>query len=209
MPIPSFLPIQHRAATTTGPAGQDDQRHSIVWSTGAQVRRISFDDGQEYDEILCMDDGCDLTRLNSGAPVLNSHQSYGLNNVIGVVERAWIKGGVGYGQIRISPRPELAGIRADLASGILKNLSVGYEIREIGIEQRKGRPPLMRVRKWQPLEVSIVPVPADAGAQVLRSATRTFPVRVLSGDHPARRPSIRELEQRILNQVAAGGRIAA
>ena len=204
--LPATLPLQYRSAAIgrPGPAG----RHQVIWSTGAAVRRLDLD-GELFDEILDMN-GVNLARLASGAaPVLDSHRADDLNNVIGVVERAWIAAGAGYAEIKMSERTELAGIRADLAAGILRHVSVGYSIDEIKVEARKGNKiPVLRAIKWTPHELSLTAIGADPGARVIRSAgSGGFPLKVISQAQAADR--LRRLEQAVFQQVAAGGRIAA
>lgn len=198
--LPATLPLQVRSGAISKPA-LGDGRHELIWSSGAAVRRIDFD-GQVFDEILDLD-GADLTRLNNGAPVLDSHRSWNVGNVIGVVESASVRAGRGYATIRLSDRPEVAGIKADIAAGILRNVSVGYSIDEVKTEARKGKPPIMRVTRWTPLELSVVSVPADPAARIVRATDpRTFPLRLVSGDQPARRPTVAELQARIMHQVS-------
>jgi hypothetical protein len=63
----------------------------VVWSTGAAVRRRDPWTGKRYDEVLSLKEShVDLSRLNGGAPLLNTHGAWDLSDVIGVVERAWI-----------------------------------------------------------------------------------------------------------------------
>ena len=63
----------------------------MVWSTGASVRRRDPWTGRVYDEVLSLDaTHVDLSRLNGGAPLLNTHGAYDLEDVLGVVEAAWI-----------------------------------------------------------------------------------------------------------------------
>lgn len=183
------LPLQTRLAAIrrlTPESGVNDvaDRYEVTWSTGAQVRRFDWWEGEEFMEELDLS-GADLTRLNAGAPVLDSHQSYGLSHVIGVVERAWVDGDAAKAEIRLSDRPEVAGIRQDVASGILRNLSVGYAISEIEHikSSERGMPDLVRVTRFEPLELSIVPVPADHGAQFKRDGTAAaFPVTIRSAE---------------------------
>jgi hypothetical protein len=184
------LPLQTRLARIERPSeAAAGTALEVVWSTGAQVRRYDFWADEVFMEELDLA-GADLSRFNAGAPVLNSHMAHGLANVIGVVDRAWVDGGQGHAEIRLSDRPEVAGIRADIAAGILRNVSIGYAIH--GMErqkaERKGEPDLVRVTKFEPLELSIVPVPADAGAQLRRDGTPPeFPVTIrgfdMSDDH--------------------------
>lgn len=185
------LPLQSRLARIDRPSqAAAADTFEVIWSTGAQVRRYDWWEGEEFYESLDLA-GADLTRLNAGAPVLNSHASYDLTNVIGVVERAWVDGNEGRAEIRLSPRPEVAGIRADIAAGILRNVSIGYAIHEIErtAATRQGDPDQVRVTRFEPLEISLVPVPADAGAQVRRDgAPALFPLTVRSQEEPVMPP---------------------
>ena len=80
------LPLQSRLARIDRPSqAAASDTIEVIWSTGAQVRRYDFWEGEEFYESLDLA-GADLTRLNAGAPVLNSHASHDLTNVIGVVE---------------------------------------------------------------------------------------------------------------------------
>lgn len=147
----------------------DDARTvEVVWSTGARVERADFWTGERWLEELSMDSGAvDLSRLNAGAPLLNAHSSYDLSDQIGVVERAWLDGKNGRALVRFSPRPDVAPIVADVKAGIIRNLSVGYRVQKwVTTDPVNGGPKLKRAEAWTPYEVSFVPIPADAGAQV-------------------------------------------
>lgn len=169
--------IQIRLATFAPSTVNADARTAeVTWSTGAKVRRYDFWDGESFNEELVMQ-GANLSRLNAGAPVLNSHSNTLLNDVIGVVERAWIIGNEGRALVRFSERDEVAPIFADVKAGILRNISVGYSIDKVERVRatEKGALDTMRVTEWTPMEISLVPIPADAGAQV-RGETRLFPI---------------------------------
>ena len=87
------LPLQTRADVRLQPETIDAEARTVevLWSTGATVRRRDLWTGKRYDEVLSLDPRhVDLSRLNSGAPLLNAHGAFDLANVIGVVERAWI-----------------------------------------------------------------------------------------------------------------------
>ena len=165
-----FLPTQLRAASVA-PATYNaaDRTVEVVWTTDARVRRMDQWSGQAYDEELAVDTSAiDMTRLNSGsAPVLNTHSSYTLDDVIGVVERAWIVNGEGRAMLRLSERVEVAGIVRDIELGIIKNISCGYNVRKYEIINAANRldggtVPLYRAVDWEPAELSFVPIPADA-----------------------------------------------
>jgi phage head maturation protease len=153
---------------------EDTNTIQVVWTTGAAVRRPDYS-GEEYDEVLSLDPGAvNLDRLNAGAPLLDTHQDGEAANIIGkVVEgSAKIEDGRGIATILLSKAADVANTVQKIIEGTARNLSVGYWI-EHSVRQ-DGDPPTVLVDKWQPLEISIVPVPADPGAQV-RSTHRRRP----------------------------------
>lgn len=137
----------------------------LVWSQGADVTRTDWWTGKRYIERLSMDTAhVDLSRMQQGAPVLNTHSRYDVRDVIGVVERAWIEGGEGRALVRFSEREDVEPIWRDVKAGILRNVSVGYVVRKYEITENANELPVYRAVDWQPFEVSMVPVGADAGA---------------------------------------------
>ena len=188
------LPLQTRLATFS-PATIDESARTIelVWTTGARVRRYDYWEGRAYfEELTVSADAVDLSRLNSGAPLLNSHAAYDLSSVIGVVERAWIDGSEGRALVRFSERDEVAPILADVKAGILRNVSVGYQVRKYQIEEADGALPVYRAVDWLPMELSIVAIGADAGAGTRssqsNSATRTMPCEFSTRANAAQPP---------------------
>lgn len=194
-----MLPMQRRAAPVQ-PATADAEARSVevVWSTGARVRRFDWWTGRHYDEELSLEPGhVDLTRLENGAPLLNTHGAYDLAGVIGVVERAWLAKGPeglqeGRAVVRFSDRQEVAPIWRDVLAGIIRNVSVGYAVRKYEITKEEGKPDLYRAVDWQPLEISLVPVGADAEAGTRNHPSAdTFPCAfVINRAEPAHNQEI-------------------
>jgi hypothetical protein len=155
------------APATFDPA---DRTVEVVFTTGADVARRDPWSGERWTERLEVSVAAvDLSRLNAGAPVLDSHRAGELRNVIGVVERAWITGGEGRALIRFSDRPEVQPIVEDVRNGIIRNVSAGYWVEPDAWQEIEaaGNGPRIRVAKrWVPAELSLVPIPADARAQV-------------------------------------------
>ena len=133
-------------------------------------------------------DAVRLDRLNNGAALLNSHQSADLSNILGVVERAWIENGEGRARVRFSERAEVEPVFRDVASGIIRNVSVGYQVHRWSdpIRSADGQPPTYRALDWEPMELSLVGVPFDAKAQT-RSFTASPPMTddIQAGGDPA------------------------
>lgn len=157
------LPMQTRAAVV-GTADAEARTVELVWSTGAGVTRYDYYEGRRYREELSLDpQHVDLSRLNSGAPLLNTHGAYDLSDVIGVVERAWIDNGEARAIVRFSDRADVEPIWRDVQNGIIRNVSVGYSVRKFEIEEADTLP-VYRAIDWLPMELSMVPIGADAGA---------------------------------------------
>lgn len=198
------LGLQMRAEVRLMPDSVDEATRTVemVWSTGASVRRRDSWTGRVYDEVLSLDAAhVDLSRLNGGAPLLNTHGAYDLDDVLGVVEAAWIdtRSGtpVGRARVRFSEREDVAPIWADVRSGIIRNVSVGYAVRTYEITEEEGRVPVWRAVDWQPMELSAVPVGADAAAgfraqDAPARASPLMPCELIRRTPPAAPPLIEE-----------------
>lgn len=161
------LPLQTRLAVIQPATFNAEARTvEVVWTTGASVRRYDFWSDETYDEELEISAAAiDMARFSTGAaPVLDSHATRGLENQLGVVERAWIDGNVGKATLRLSQREDVAGIVADIAAGIIRNISVGYSVQQYQITRSPGQVAVYRAVRWTPSELSFVTVPADPGA---------------------------------------------
>ncbi|MFN3326842.1 MAG: prohead protease/major capsid protein fusion protein, partial [Bryobacteraceae bacterium] len=107
-----------------------------------------------------------MGRLASGAaPLLNGHRDFTVDDVIGVIARAWIENGQGKATVRFSKRADVDPVWQDVQDGILRNASMGVAIHAIEDVTPQGA--AMRqvlVTDWEPEEVSLVPIGADPGA---------------------------------------------
>jgi hypothetical protein len=183
------LPMQTRLAPVAS-IEAETRTVEVVWTTGASVRRrrwTGFDTAIDYEEILVVSrEAVDLSRLDAGAPVLDSHSQWTTRAIVGVVERAWIDKGEGRASLRF-PKPgvdEAADrLFALVTDGIVRNISVGYRIDKVRVErpERVGEPERWFVERWTPHELSFVAVGADPGAQV-RTADEapTFPFELVT-----------------------------
>ncbi len=100
-----------------------------------------------------------LDRLNDGGPWLKDHFR---DEQIGVVERAFLKDRKGMADARFSKNPGPEEERVDVEDGIRRNVSVGYLVHRMVLEESSDEDgDTFRVVDWEPLEVSNVAVPAD------------------------------------------------
>lgn len=157
-----------RAALQPSTYKADDRTVEMTWSAGARTLRVSAFEGPITEELSMDPLHIRMDRLQSGAPLLKDHDMTSIESVIGVVERAWIANGEGRAVVRFADDPAVEPILAKVQSGILRNISVGYRVHKYEIQEPKtrGELPLFRAVDWEPMELSIVPVPADPSAQI-------------------------------------------
>jgi hypothetical protein len=157
-----------RAAFAPETYNADKRTVEMTWTTGAAVKRYDWDRDRYYLEQLNVStDSIDFTRLNNGAPLLANHDAYSLNSVIGVVENAWVDNGHGKATVRFSERDDVKPILQDVQDGILRNISVGYRVDQYDItESTHNQLPVYTATRWTPMEISLVTIPADSGAQL-------------------------------------------
>lgn len=184
---PTAMPLQTRAAPIDA-VDAEKRVVTVVFSTGAAVRRRRFtgwDTSVPFDEVLLVSrTAVDLSRMNAGAPALDSHSTYSTFSQVGVVENARIEGGKGLCDIRFpSLGVDAAADRmfAMVEQRIIRNISVGYIINEVRIvaPEKAGEVEQRIVTRWTPYEASFVTVPADAGAQVRAADLDVFPFAVI------------------------------
>lgn len=122
-----------------------------------------------------------LDRLNGGAAVLANHDRYTAVGdtplaSIGAVEHAWLEGDRLMADLIISRREALADLRQDIADGLIRNVSIGYQIGERTLTKAyDDQPNEYRVTHWTPFEISLVDIPADATVGLGRQSAEKDP----------------------------------
>lgn len=152
--------LTRRAALEPTTLDEAARTVDVVWSTGAGVRRR--DAAGLYEERLSLDPAhVDLAHF-VGAPVLDGHRQESVDRILGVVTAAHVDG-VAHATLKFSERAEP--VWRDVRGGILRHVSVGYVVDQWQDSRAGG----LRVRtavRWTPKELSLVAIPADAGATV-------------------------------------------
>ena len=99
----------------------------------------------------------DMSRLNTGAPLLFQHDA---DKIVGVVERAYIKGKRGFARVRLANNELGREMQELISDKIIRNVSFGYKINELEAD-KSTNPVTYRATDFQPFEISLVTVPAD------------------------------------------------
>lgn len=107
-------------------------------------------------------------RLRSGANLLMDHDT---RDVVGVIESVEIGADrVARAVVRFGKSVRAEEVWQDVRDGIRRNVSVGYMIHKAVLVETVDGVETYRVTDWEPFEVSLVSVPADASVGVGRSA---------------------------------------
>lgn len=155
---------------TDPPEPETETVVEISISSEQPVERWDWRTGKLYDEVLGHGDGeIDLSYARDGLPFFVNHDA---RDMVGIIEGIRLDGDRKLrGQVRFSKSERAREIEQDIADGIRKKISVGYDYDETNYTETavNGRA-TRRVRGWRPLEASSVPIPADYDVGVGRSA---------------------------------------
>lgn len=162
-------PLSIRAAI--GTANDEERTVEVTFTTDTPVERYDWATGQRFLETLSMDPAhVRLGRLNDGGPVLDAHSAWSVSDQLGAVVPGSVslKKKEARATIRFSMRDAVTPIWQDVRDGILRSVSVGYRVyryEETAAKTNGNKLPLRKAIDWEPFEVSMVPIPADAGAK--------------------------------------------
>ncbi len=117
-----------------------------------------------------------MNRAKRGLPLLINHNRDGQ---IGIVEDISLGGDrKGRGKARFGKSAQATEIFNDVLDGIRKDTSVGYRIHEMVLEKQEEDLATYRATDWEPMEISLVAVPADIQVGVGRGEGDEFEVKV-------------------------------
>jgi hypothetical protein len=140
----------------------------VVWSTGARARNFVPSLGLITEELDMAPSAVRMDSLRSGrAPVLNTHRRGDARDVLGRVTAARLEAGRGHATLQFSTAADVEPVWQRIADGTLRAVSVGYRVHRYdqAPDAATGQT-IHRAVDWEPFEISIVPIPADAAAVV-------------------------------------------
>lgn len=140
-----------------------------------------------------------LERIQTHGPLLVQHNP---DDQVGVVESVSLDSDrVGRAVVRFGGGQRAQEIFQDVVDGIRKSISVGYAIHAMVLESEEDGVPTYRINDWEPLEISIVSIPADLAVGVGReqpqsevtttvtssqaTTTTTMPPEIITAPTPA------------------------
>ncbi|MCW1839446.1 prohead protease/major capsid protein fusion protein [Prosthecomicrobium hirschii] len=161
-------------AVRFAPASYDATAHTVeaVLSTGAPVTRWGIT------EVLAVSpEAVDLGRVGLGqVRLLDSHNQYELDAILGMVESVRFEGPALIGRIRFSDTARGQAAEAMVRAGTATGISIGYRVETWTLTQSQPDQgtEIWTATRWELLEVSLVSVPADPLALV-RAASPAAP----------------------------------
>jgi HK97 family phage major capsid protein/HK97 family phage prohead protease len=174
MPLKTAVPESLQRHLHSGRAERALLVDRAAVDEAARTATLAFASETPYErywgvEILdCTTTSMRTSRLRSGANLLCDHDA---KDVVGVIESVEIGADrVGRAVVRFGKSARAEEVWQDVVGGIRRNVSVGYMIHKAQLVETKDGLETYRVTDWEPFEVSLVSVPADATVGIGRSA---------------------------------------
>lgn len=165
-----------RAKVDVSTFNRDKRTVEVTFATETPVRTYDWEVGTFKEVLSCDPAHVNLTRMKSGAPVLDNHMKYGevRKLVVGVVEDAWIAENMCRARLRFSQSEADTDLMEKVAEGVITGVSAGYDVYayELTRATLEGELPTYKAVNWEPTEISFVPVQADINSRT-RSENNT------------------------------------
>ena len=154
----------YRSATVArGAIDAEARTVDLAFSSEAEIERYFGIEILSHDK-----DAIDLERLKNAAPLLVDHDP---TDQVGVIEEVWIGADrMGRARVRFGKSARAEEVFQDVVDGIRQLVSTTYAIKELKLtEEHDDARDVYTVTRWEPLEISIVSIPADVSVGVGRS----------------------------------------
>lgn len=185
--LPAKLPMQNRVFAVRAAAAAEGADQSVVpisFSSSNPVKRMSWG-GMWWYEVLAHDgDAVKTDRLTQGLAVLVNHDA---NQRAGILQDGVIDDQTGRGSIRFNTTQFGKDIATEVREGTLPYISVGYIVHserrvediDPADDEDENYIGTYQADSWEPVEVSLVAIPADPSVGVGRdlSTVQQYPVR--------------------------------
>jgi len=170
--------LSRAAKASVGTADEETRTVEVTFASEAPVRRSTWQDGP-FDEVLEISKGAIMSgRLENGMSLLDTHRTGSVADRLGSVVPGSLRivGSEARVTVRFSRSEKAESIWQDILDGHTLPISVGYRIHEKETtETRDEAIPTVRATSWEPMEISIVSVPADGNAHTRQQKDATMP----------------------------------
>lgn len=154
----------HRAATFER-ASVDEQARTVALAFSSEAPVARWFGAEVLDHSPA---SIRMERIRNSGPVLLDHDT---SRHIGVVQSVEIgQDRVGRAVVRFGKSAAAQEAFQDVVDGIRQHISVGYRVHKMVLERKEENEETYRATDWEPLEISLVAVPADATVGVGRAA---------------------------------------
>jgi hypothetical protein len=138
----------------------------VVLATGQVTQMFDYKEWKPVMEKLSMNAAhIRMDRMQKGLPLLNVHRRDTMQDQLGKVINLRVEGDQILGTLQFSRRADVEDILNDVEDGIYDSVSIGYRVWAYEVTKREGQMDEYLAVDWEPLEGSLVPVPADSGAR--------------------------------------------
>lgn len=155
--------VLKRSFTITREVDEENRTVSLSFSSDEPYDRYFYSEILSHDKKAIL-----LDRLNDGGALLSDHD---WQRQIGVVVAGTAKtdGHVARCDVKFSTRQAAEDEYQDVIAGIRTKVSVGYTINKYEYDEKEET---LTATEWEPLEISLVAIPADTSVGVGRSLER-------------------------------------
>jgi phage head maturation protease len=170
--------LSRAAKAKAGTANEEARTVEVTFASDAPVRRSSWQDGL-FDEVLEISREAIMSaRLQMGMSLLDSHRTGSVADRLGSVVPGSLKivGNEARVTVKFSRSEKAESIWRDVLDGHTLPISVGYRIHEkTRSERTDSEIPEVRATAWEPMEISVVSVPADSNASTRQQEDSEMP----------------------------------
>ncbi|SCM79959.1 putative Peptidase U35 phage prohead HK97 [uncultured Pleomorphomonas sp.] len=179
-----------------GTFNEAERTVEVIWSTGAKVKRYDWGKDGWYMEELSMDPkAIRLGRFQNGMSFLDTHEGWSMASRLGAVVRGSVRieDGEASATVKLSRNALGEQIFQDLKDEIPVPISVGYRVHKYEKSTgEEGQMPTYRAIDWEPMELSAVPIPADAGAHSRSEPQEAYEVEIVTRGAVENEPKVEE-----------------
>lgn len=176
--------LQARATIDTANINPTDKTFPVVFATETPVFRSPWWADESFNEVLvCDKKSIRAARLqNEVVPFVDTHDTSSIEGQYGRAISWEIKDNECRAVIQYSDQDSKADLWKDILSGKIKGISVGYRVWQYERVPDKDpkKTPTYRAVDWEPIEISMVPAPADPYSSIRSEGNEEVAIKIIN-----------------------------